>query len=90
MVCPLNGIVTAVLEGYAIFRNNAAILIGTTTVHIVYINKTINSFALVGRRGSVSVAFRKIVNPDSRGLCTISRVEGPFGNRFNRTAVDLS
>ena len=37
----------------------------------IYINKTINSFSLVGRRGCVSVAFRKIVNPDSRELCTI-------------------
>ena len=36
-----------------------------------YINKTTNSFSLVGRRGGVSVAFRKIVNPDSRELCTI-------------------
>ena len=36
-----------------------------------YINKTINSLTLVGRRGGVSVAFRKIVSPDSRELCTI-------------------
>ena len=43
----------------------------TKSLCYIYINKTINSFSLVGRRGGVSVAFRKTVSPDSRELCTI-------------------
>ena len=35
------------------------------------VNKTINSSALVGRRGDVSVAFSKIVSPESREIYTI-------------------
>ena len=34
------------------------------------VNKTLNSFPMVGRCQGVSVAFRKIVNPDSRELYT--------------------
>ena len=53
----------------------------------VYINTSVNSFAVDGRCQGVSVGFRKIVNHDSARASNFLRVEGlynSFGNSFQQ------